>query len=311
MPHNRWNRTTRRRPRRGAGAAVAIGLLLVAAGCSGSPNAPVRPAHVLFIGNSLTEANDLPEMVRALALAGGQREPVIGEVVRGGYSLGDHLVDGAAAQAIADGEWDVVVLQQGPSGLPESRDTLIADTRRFDTLIRGIGATTALFMVWPDSTRMTAFDSVSWSYRDAATAVGGLLFPAGDAWQAAWRSDATLPLYGPDGFHPSVHGSYLSALVIYYGLYRASPIGLPATFTVGHAGWTLSLPADEAATLQAAALAAALAGRAQRTLDLGMSFDEPRDLVGEIARRGEIGGERIHGADAALYAKELEADRLQ
>ncbi len=256
MSHRRWQGGTLRVLGRRGAVAFAVGLTLSTAGCAGSPTAPAGAVHVLFIGNSLTEANDLPEMVRALAVAGGQPEPVLGAVLRGGYSLGDHLRDGAAAQAIADGGWDVVVLQQGPSGLPESRDSLIADTRRFDFLIQGIGATTALFMVWPDVTRLTAFDSVSWSYRAAADAVGGALFPAGDAWQEAWRHDATLPLYGPDGFHPSVDGSYLAALVLYAGLYHVSPVGLPAEFVVGRAGWTLTLPPAEAAALQAAALTA-------------------------------------------------------
>ena len=70
-------------------------------------------------------------------------------------------------------------------------------------------------MVWPDASRMTAFDSVSASYTAAAEAVGGLLFPAGDAWVRAWEKDATLPLYSNDNFHPSTLGSYLAALTIY------------------------------------------------------------------------------------------------
>jgi hypothetical protein len=73
-------------------------------------------------------------------------------------------------------------------------------------------------MVWPSSTRMGDFDAVSASYAMAAKDVDGLLLPAGDWWRSAWRQDAALALYGPDGFHPSPLGSYIAALAIYRGL---------------------------------------------------------------------------------------------
>jgi hypothetical protein len=48
--------------------------------------------------------------------------------------------------------------------------------------------------------------------------VDGRCFPAGEAWRAAWAEDPALPLYGPDGFHPSPLGTYLAALVVYEGI---------------------------------------------------------------------------------------------
>jgi hypothetical protein len=244
------------------GLAPAVSVLATAASlmlapavsrCTDGATPPLEVSRILFIGNSLTEANDLPEMVRGLAVLAGHPEPAIGTVLHGGYSLADHLTEGTAQQTIQGGAWSIVILQQGPSGLPASRVQLVADAQRFDAIDRAAGARTGLYMVWPDSTRPTAFDSVSLSYRSAAAAVGGILFAVGDAWQAAWRRDPSLPLYGPDGFHPSVEGSYLAALVIYAGLYRKSPVGLPARFTVGRAGWTLDVPPEQAQILQAAA----------------------------------------------------------
>lgn len=97
--------------------------------CSGEPAAtgqgtrpgPAGPGEgILFIGNSLTDANDLPGMVEALATAAGQKLPTA-QVAFGGYSLGDQLRQGDASRAIATGGWRVVVLQQGPSGQLDSR----------------------------------------------------------------------------------------------------------------------------------------------------------------------------------------------
>ena len=76
--------------------------------------------------------------------------------------------------------------------------------------------------------------------------------PAGDAWLAAWRRDPDLRLYGPDGFHPTVLGSYLAALVIYGGLANAPPAGLPARLELRN-GRTIEVSAREASIAQAAA----------------------------------------------------------
>jgi hypothetical protein len=179
---------------------------------------PASPTRILFIGNSLTEANDLPAMVCRLARA-ASRNAVCESVTKPGYSLEDHWNERDARRAIARG-WDVVVLQQGPSALPESRALLVNYTRRFDAEIRHAGATTALYMVWPSRARRGDFEGVSQSYRAAAKAVGGLLLPAGDAWRSAWAIDAKLALYSPDGLHPSNAGTYLAAVVTYQVIFK-------------------------------------------------------------------------------------------
>jgi hypothetical protein len=149
-------------------------------------------------------------------------------VAEGGFSLEDHWNRGVAQRAIAEGGWSVVVLQQGPSALPESQANLREYTQRFDREIRRVGARPALYMVWPESQRSNVFDDVVRSYTRAAEAVDGLLYPVGEAWRAAWRLDSRLRLYGPDGFHPSAMGTYLAALVIYQQISGRSVVGLPS-----------------------------------------------------------------------------------
>jgi hypothetical protein len=175
------------------------------------------PLRVLFIGNSLTAANDLPAMVEALAKANG--EAIVTRMVAiPNYSLEDHWNRGDAKRAIAEGGWSFVVLQQGPSALPESRVLLVEYARRFAAETAKIHARTALFMVWPASSRAFDFDGVRLSYEAAAREVGGVFLAAGEAWRTAWRSDAKLEFYGTDGFHPTKLGSYLAAVVVYQGL---------------------------------------------------------------------------------------------
>jgi hypothetical protein len=196
----------------------------------GNPPAIGAGARVLFIGNSLTEGNDLPGMVRDLAEAAGLDWDVQAQLRRGA-GLEDHWVSGAR-ERIASGHWDVVVLQQGPSSLEESRANLRHWTGEFDPLVRAAGGRSALYMVWPDRSRLSWFDRVRDSYALAARDVSGYFLPAGEAWRAAWRVTPGLVLYGGDDFHPSMAGTYTAALTIFAALSGKPTLGLPAPSAV-------------------------------------------------------------------------------
>jgi len=206
---------------------VAAALVLVLAGGGDVRAEPPRALRVLFVGNSLTETNDLPSVVASLAAASGRRLEWR-TITVGGFSLDDHWQGGVARAAIADGGWDVVVLQQGPSALPSSQVELRASAIRFADAARAVGARTALLTVWPESYRSAVLPQVIASYRAAAEAAGATLLPAGKAWQLAWRCVPGLRLYGADGFHPSPLGTYTAALVAYGRLFGMPLAGVTA-----------------------------------------------------------------------------------
>jgi hypothetical protein len=202
-------------------------------GSSAHPLGPVstRPYRILFIGNSLTYVNDLPGMLAGLARSVEDRRPIETEsVAYPNFALEDHLAQGDAARAIRKGGWDVVVLQQGPSSLPESRANLVEYSKRFAVLIRAVGARPAMYGVWPEAARIQVIDDCIESYRVAADSIDGLLFPAAKSWKSAWQIDPSLPLYGPDAFHPSVLGTYAAAATMLAVVLERSPVGWPGTF---------------------------------------------------------------------------------
>jgi hypothetical protein len=199
-------------------AACAAACLLVS-GSAARAQTPA-PLRVLFVANSLTTANDLPGEVAQLARVTGKRIET-GMVAYDGYALEDHWNQGDARSALAAGDFDVVVMQQGPSALPESQLDLELWTTRWADEAREVKARLALLTVWPESYRVGALSDVIRSYRNAAEAAGADLYPAGAAWLYAWQCKPSLRLYGPDGFHPSGLGTYTAALVAYGGLFRA------------------------------------------------------------------------------------------
>lgn len=179
------------------------------------------PLRILFVGNSLTYANDLPGMVQRLGELDGRRIEVRA-LTAPGYALEDHLASKELARALGRG-WDVVVLQQGPSSLPESREALRRDARAIARLAPE-RSRIALLMVWPPRARVAYFDDVAASYRLAAEDVRGVLIPAGEALREAGE-DPSIALFAADGFHPSIAGSYVAALTTYRAVTGRLPEG--------------------------------------------------------------------------------------
>ena len=233
--------------------------VLAALSCAGSSPTGTSSDdafRVLFIGNSLTFTHDVPGLLTALA---GLENRVVDvrSVAFPNFSLEDHWFRGDALDEIRARRWDVVVMQQGPSTLDANRAHLAEWSLRFAPEIRTAGGVPALYTVWPPSGSAAAFNAVQRSYGEAAEAVDGILLPAGDAWEIAWRRDTSLRLYGPDQFHPSLEGALLAALTIYAVLFETPAAGLPLQQQSNGTPWravrSASLPVL-AASADAAAL---------------------------------------------------------
>ncbi|MEM7417886.1 MAG: hypothetical protein AAF389_20530 [Gemmatimonadota bacterium] len=211
---------------------------------------PEADARILFVGNSLTYTNDLPLLVQTVAEAAGHTL-AHATIARPNYSLEDHWNAGAREVILTTGA-DFVVMQQGPSSLPASQEYLRTWTERIAPVIREAGGRPALYMVWPDDTRLAFFDDVRESYQGAAVSVDGLFIPAGETWREAWDAGLTRPLYGPDGFHPSRLGSEVAALAIVRAVYGEPLTDLPARMMPTTAGLpTVDLGDDAALILEA------------------------------------------------------------
>ncbi|MCF8238611.1 MAG: SGNH/GDSL hydrolase family protein [Saprospiraceae bacterium] len=169
--------------------------------------------HILFVGNSLTVANDLPGLVKQQAKEIGidVRTRMIAQP---NYALIDHLADGLVQQEIADHHYDFVVVQQGPSSQEEGRQMLLDAGRELAELCQSHHARLAYFMVWPSLTNAYTFEGVIRNYTEAATLHQAILCPVGEVWKKHFDATGSKDYYGPDGFHPSLEGSRVAAEVI-------------------------------------------------------------------------------------------------
>jgi len=184
---------------------------------TGITNPSITPRgtlNILFVGNSLTYENDLPAMVAEMARLDTMKA-VYKSLCYPDYSLADHLNGGNVQEEIKNGKYDFVVVQQGPSALPESQVILLDAVKTIKYLCDKAASKLCVYMVWPSKARFFDLDNVINSYTLAARETNSLLAPAGLAWKYAWAEYPQLPLYAADQFHPSGMGSVLTAMTIY------------------------------------------------------------------------------------------------
>jgi hypothetical protein len=181
--------------------------------------------RILFIGNSFTQRNNVPNLLADLAAARGIT--VEHELVSaGGASLRRHWNGEKAKAAIETGGYDYVVLQE-QSTLPVKNATRMAENvREFDAHIREHGAKTVLYMTWARRGTPEAQQAITAAYESIGKELGAIVVPVGRAWQAFLAKHDEPELYDRDGSHPTLAGSYLAACVFLARLLGENPVGI-------------------------------------------------------------------------------------
>ncbi len=183
--------------------------------------------RVLFIGNSYTYFNNLPDMfaqLTASATPPGRIETQM--IVRGGATLKMHWQDGAALKALQQGKWDYVVLQE-QSLLPiNDPATMHQYARLFDAEIRKAGAKTIFYLTWARQDHPEMQVKLNDAYLSIARDLGAIVAPVGIAWQTAFKENPQTVFHIEDKSHPNPAGSYMAACVLYATIYGKSPENL-------------------------------------------------------------------------------------
>jgi len=186
-----------------------------------------RPARsVLFIGNSRTYPHDMPYMVRRMADSAGAAEKLqVRMHALPGETLEAHWRNPRVRGLLAQGFDDVIV--QASSGSHWSREES-ADFLRFgDRLVRDAaahGARPVLFVGWnygrsefrdePPGTEAAYYRQIQSDHLRLARISGARRANVGRVWRSVLAAGPPFRLER-DGNHPTLHGSYLAALVFY------------------------------------------------------------------------------------------------
>ncbi|MCB9185064.1 MAG: hypothetical protein H6591_14235 [Flavobacteriales bacterium] len=216
---------------------IVAALLLV----NGS-TATAQTRSALFIGNSYTYVNDLPNTLRQLALSLGDTL-IVGSSAPGGYTLFQHATYAPTLDAIESQPWDFVVMQEQSQlgALPiEVTNTEVGALQLIDAIEENWECTYPVFyMTWgrqdgdaqncANFPFMCTYDGMQQGLRDnyvyLATMNDAFVSPVGVAWKQVRDNHPSINLYDADGSHPSPAGTYLAACVFYCTLYQESCVG--------------------------------------------------------------------------------------
>ncbi len=199
--------------------AAALCVLLVQS-VGAQTQAPLR---VLFIGNSYTYYNNMPEMVETMGKSPQSTRAIqIKAVTEGGATLEKLWTMRATRYAVTDARWDAVVVQEQstrPLRAPELMQKAMAE---IDASVRQSGARTLLYMTWSRRDNADTQTAINQAYQNTAQTLSADLASVGLAWHRALAQNPGLELYAQDGSHPSPAGSYLAACVIYMALAKTN-----------------------------------------------------------------------------------------
>lgn len=191
---------------------------------------------VLFLGNSYTYSNNMPQIVQLIALS-------VGDTLNydlnapGGSTMGAHYANALSLQKLSLGNWDYVVLQDQslfPAimnynySVPQAVDSLCKDYNPCATVLyymtwgrKNGGFATA---TWPYPSTYLGMDSLlQLRYRTMAQMNQSEVSPVGAVWRYIREHYPDIELYQADESHPSFEGSYAVGMCFYTSIFRKDP----------------------------------------------------------------------------------------
>lgn len=199
--------------------------------------------NVLFLGNSYTAYNNLPQLVAQVAASTGDYV-TFNSNTPGGHTFQQHSTNTTTLSLIAQGNWDYVVLQEQsqlpsfPIGQVES--SVYPYAKKLDSLINAANpcAETVFYNTWgrkngdasncanfPPLCTYQGMDSLlQLRYGFMADTNNAILSPVAQVWRYIRTNYPTIELYNPDESHPSLAGSYAAACAFYTVLFRKNPL---------------------------------------------------------------------------------------
>ena len=202
-----------------------------------SPTPEDHPVRVLFIGNSYTHMNEMPEMVQKLADAAGLNA-YIDKSAQSGASFKIHSERKEMYEAIQSRKWDYIILQGYSRELTHSEahidkatipylDKIVAFIRKHNPATRVL-----FYMTWgyesgfSERGEINTFEKMTDTIQDRYMYLSSVydfpVSPVGCIWKHV-KETTSIDLYADDRAHPSRKGSFLIANAFFEAIF-----GIPA-----------------------------------------------------------------------------------
>ena len=170
---------------------------------------------ILFIGNSHTYMNDMPELVREMIENATGEACEVFMLAYPGKTLKWHIAEEYFSERfnILHGGYDYCVIQEQAHPMPLQEETeeyaagIIRLCRKADTI-------PVIVETWAEKIKPENQAEMNRRYRKIAIEQKVLLAPVGEVWEKVLHSAGDTELYFRDGEHASYIGDYLAAMTI-------------------------------------------------------------------------------------------------
>ena len=195
--------------------------------------------NFLFIGNSYTHYNDMPEQIFAKILKAAGYDATVTRITKGGW----YLIDSAKAtdevgakveSALQLRDYDYIVLQEQSTCPAATPEKFYTGVRNLVEKVRADGATPILYGTWGRKEGHSVLkengwtnESMTWmisaAYEAIGTELGVDVAYAGLAFFDVYNNNKNINLYDSDLTHPNATGSYLAAMTIFAKITGVDP----------------------------------------------------------------------------------------
>lgn len=186
---------------------------------------------ILFIGNSYTYFNDMPDLFERICREHG-KDVAADSITCGGYTLAHFVSENneygvRMRKMLAEGGYDYAVMQEQSVRPAENPDTFVDSAKKLAVIVRSYGASPVLYETWARADGSETLEKFNRSrdemqsllrqaYERAAIETGARLVYAGERVSEAY--DNGVDVICEDKSHPTLTGSEIIAAEFYRAL---------------------------------------------------------------------------------------------
>ena len=200
----------------------------------------INPMKILFIGNSYTHYNKMPELFETLAKSKKIKLHVTMNA-KSNHTFKMHCQRPEMFEAIRSEKWDYVVLQGFSRELMYDKEVIDTASLPYfkkimDSIYTNHSCTNVLlYMTWGykngfvSGSDTLTFEDMSHRVQNGYQYLSELfdlsIVPIGQIWKTFRKNYPSIELYQDDGQHPNLNGSYLIASGFYTSIFKSNPSG--------------------------------------------------------------------------------------
>lgn len=176
---------------------------------------PVADYELLFIGNSHSSANGLPNIVARLIESAEPTKTVNAGLAPGNRFLDERIGDGVTLEALKARQWTHVFLQAQKYSTTGRYFYPIVAAQEWVKSVKSLDARPVMFPEWPRYRNTEEGQRIYELHLLISANEATCVAPVGLVWDASLAMHRDIRLHASDGNHSNINGALLTAYVFF------------------------------------------------------------------------------------------------